>query len=353
MRGLGPCVLLVLSSSLSAGLARSARAQDEAVVFIAPPGLPTELTDALDEAISAQVSLVGARVVFLKAEDDDAGLEERMTQAEALAREHHAVGAFWLDARPSKRWFLYIMDRNGAHVVVRPLSAESTSLDAAIEAAAVIAGSATDALLKQQPLEGELYAPPPPKAAKPPPPPDEALGLEVGYSGTLFAPGRILHGLWLGVSWRWPSGPYVGLSYVWTPPVQVENGIAFELTRYPIWLQGGARTTLVKGLELAGELAFGVEIRTRVTTHETTKLDATESSTRAIYLASVRVVGEFHLTEWLALVLRVSPELAFNPVDYFQQPKPPEPGNPEPPPPLYLSPYQLQFTAQLGVAIIR
>lgn len=320
---------------------------DRAVVFIAPAGLAPDLTSALEEAVAAQVSLVGGELVFLEAGTGDAGLEERMSQAEALAHEHHAVGAFWIDARPSKRWFMYIMDRTGAHVVVRPLSVgENVSLDAAIEAAAVIAGSATDALLKREPIEGELT--PKHKA----PLTEEALALELGYSGTMFAP-RVpwVNGMWIGAAWRWPAGSYMGVSYVWSPPLSIaeKSEVTFELARYPVWLQGGVRLSPFRRFDIAGELALGIEVRTRTTTSQIYQLEQRPSSTRATYLASVRLVGEYRLNEWLAIVLRVSPEVSFNSFDYKKFPDP-KSGKAEV---TYLSPYLLRFTAQLGLAIIR
>jgi hypothetical protein len=353
LRGLGFSFVAQLLAGLLVSVtwvASGARADDSAIVFIAPPALSTDLTDALDEAVSAQVSLTGARLVFLIAADDDSGLEERMSQAEALAQEHNAAGVFWIDARPNRRWFLYIMDRSGAHIVVRPLSVEGASMDAAIEAAAVIAGSASDALLKQQSLEERLAVPPP--AA----PPEAALRLELGYSGTVFAPSvPWINGLWVGAAWLWPSGPYFGLSYVWSPPVRVAddaNEVTLEITRYPVWLQGGLRLkplqSLLPRLDIAGELALGLEVRTRTTAKVASKLDAKDRETRATYLTSVRLVIEYRITDWLAVLARVSPELTLNGFDYMREPA--KAGNPGL---VYLSPYTLRFTAQLGLAIIR
>jgi hypothetical protein len=344
LRGLGFSFVapLMLASMLSRGA--RAQDQDQAIVFIAPPGLSSELTDALDEAVSAQVSLVGARLVFLTAADDDAGLEERMSQAEVLARENNAAGVFWIDARPSRRWFLYIMDRTGAHVVVRPLSVEGASMDAAIEAAAVIAGSASDALLKQQSLEARLAAPPP--AA---PPPEAALRLEFGYSGTVFAP-RVpwVSGLWIGASWLWPSGPYVGVSYVWSPPIRIVDEATFEVTRYPVWLQGGVRIEPLKQLAVGGELGLGLEIRTRTTTSGVPGLVSIDRKTRPTYLTSVRLVAEYRILDWLSILARLSPELTLNNFEYQKQPTGTGKTGLT-----YLSPYELRFTAQLGLAIIR
>jgi hypothetical protein len=282
-------------------------------------------------------------LVFLKAGDDDARLEERMAQAEILAREHNAAGVFWLDARPSQRWFLYIMDRAGAHVIVRPLSVEGASMDAAIEAAAVIAGTASDALLNQQSLETRLATPPP--AALPP---EAALRLELGYSGTVFSPAvPWVSGLWIGASWLWPSGPYVGVSYVWSPPVRIVSEVTFELTRYPVWLQGGLRIKPLQKLALSGELALGVEIRTR-TTISSLGLNATNGTTRPTYLTSVRIIAEYQILSWLLILARISPELTLNKFAYEKPPsKSGMPGV------TYLSPYELRFTAQLGFAIIR
>lgn len=348
LRGLG--FLFVAQLVLAGMLIRAARAADPAIVFIAPPGLPSELTDALDEAVSAQVSLVGARLVFLTAADDGAGLEERMSQAEALAEEHDAAGVFWIDARPNRRWFLYIMDRSGAHVVVRPLSVEGASMDAAIEAAALIAGSASDALLKQQSVETRLETPPPAAA-----PPEAALRLELGYAGTVFAPSvPWINGLWVGAAWQWPSGPYAGVSYVWSPPVRLVDldYVTFEVARHPVWLQGGVRLKpfprLLPRFGVAGELGLGLEIRTRTTTDTIRELAETARTTRYAYLTSVRLVAEYQLTDWLVILARASPELTLNSFDYTNAPTEAEkPGL------TYLSPYTLRFTAQLGLAIIR
>jgi hypothetical protein len=342
----GPVFCVVAQVLLSGMVLEAAHAQDrdEAIVFISPPGLSHDLTSALDEAVSAQVSLVGARLVFLIAADDDAGLEERMTQAEALAKEHHAVGVFWIDARPSRRWFLYIMDRGGSHVVVRPLSVEGASMDAAIEAAALIAGSASDALLKQQSIEVRLAQPP---AA--PPPEEAALQLEVGYSATDFAPSiPVIHGIWVGASWLLPTGPYFGLSYVWNPPIRVERDLSVQLTRYPIWLHGGMRWKLFEGLELGGEVGFSLEMRTRTTTSQIIPLRTLPPKTRATYLASLRFVAEYRIFDWLAVLVRLSPELSLNAFDYKK-----DTVDSEITELIYLSPYRLRFTAQIGVAVIR
>lgn len=323
-----------------------AHAQRQAVVFIAPPQVPEETIQALDEAVAAHVSLLGVDLVFLTAERLDAGLEERMTLAEAQAQNHDAIGVFWIDVRPSGRWFLYIMDRSGAHVVVRPLSTSDASVDAAIETAAVIAGSATDALLKQQSVEARLTQPEKRKPERR----DSELRLELAYSGTIFSPSvPWVHGLAMGGSWLWASGPYVGLSYTWSPPVVVERPEArFQVTRYPILLHGGARVRVLDALEVGGELALGIELRARETTFADAPLGEVSSQTRPVYVASLRGVIEFRITEWLAILARVCPELVINSFDYLKKT---EPGDPEVT--VYLSPYELRFTAQLGLAIVR
>ena len=331
-------------------LAPCAHAQNQAIVFIAPPGLAEDTVHSLEEAVAAQVSLVGARLVFLTAAEAEAGLEERMSQAEELAREHDAVGVFWIDARPSGRWFLYIMDRDGAHIVVRPLSNEDTSTDVAIEAAAVIAGSASDALLKQQSIEVSLGTP----GRRAPEPPSSELRLEVGYAGTVFAPREPwLHGLSIGVSWLWPSGPYLGVSYVWSPPLRIVDEVNFQLMRYPVAVHGGARLNLGHGIQLGGELALGIEVRTRTTTSAIPELATRDSSSRAVTFAGLRFVGEWRITDWLGILARVSPELMLNTFDYVKELEDPEMIGPGKPGLVYLSPYELRFSAQLGVAIIR
>jgi len=343
----------VIAQVLLAGvLGRCAQAQTQAknqsIVFIAPPGLEPDTLGSLEEAIAAQVSLVGAELVFLTANEAEAGLEERMSQAEELANKHDAAGVFWIDARPSGRWFLYIMDRTGAHIVVRPLSVENTSMDVAIEAAAVIAGSASDALLKQQSIEVRL-GPSRPAAA-----PSSELRLEVGYAGTVFAPREPwLHGLWIGASWLWPSGPYVGISYIWSPPLRIVDEVNFELTRYPVAVHGGARLKFGRAVQVGGELALGIEVRARTTTETIAELQSKDSSSRSVVFAGLRFVGEWRVTEWLGILARVSPEFLLNTFDYVKELQDPEMLGPGKPGLVYLSPYELRFTAQVGIAIVR
>jgi hypothetical protein len=339
--------LFVFSQILLAALPLPfAHAQRQSVVFIAPSQLPQDTIDALDEAVAAQVSLLGVHLLFLTAEAGETGLEERMAQAVAQARAHDAVGVFWVDVRPSGRWFLYIMDRDGAHVVVRPLSGDNGSVDAIIETAALIAFSATDALLKQQSVEARLAVP----DHHEPEPPDSELRLELGYAGTVFSPSvPWVHGLSIGASWLWPSGPYLGLSYIWSPPIVIDDQeTTFQVTRYPIALHGGARVRVLSGLDIGGELALGIEVRARETKLADLPLGPLPPQTRTVYLASLRGVVQYRITDWLAILARACPELVFNNFDYKKRT---ESGNPELT--TYLSPYELRFTAQLGLAIIR
>lgn len=339
--------VFVLGQLLLAALPyAAAQARTQTVVFIAPPELAADTIDALDEAVSAHVSLLGARLVFLGTGERGAGLEERMAQAGEQARAHDAVGSFWIDVRPSGRWFLYIMDRSGAHVVVRPLSDSSASVEARIEAAAVIVVSATDALLKQESLEARLSVPEAHEAV----PAESELRLELTYTGTMFSPSvPWIHGVSIGASWLWPSGPYLGLSYTWSPPIHVEDTseTKFQITRYPLALHGGARRHVGAGFEVGGEVALGIEVRSRHTYFSILELDETPDTTRVVYFAGLRGVVSWRATSWLAILARVSPELVFNSFDYVKQD---ESGKPER---VYLSPYELRFTAQFGLAIIR
>ncbi|HKU40606.1 MAG TPA: hypothetical protein VJR89_20740 [Polyangiales bacterium] len=335
--------VFVLSQLALAALPYAAAAA-QTVVFIAPPQLSSEIIESLDEAVSAHVSLLGAKLVFLTADEQNSGLEERMSQAGAQARAHDAVGVFWIEVRPSGRWFLYIMDRAGAHVVVRPLSGEEASVDARIEAAAVIAGSAADALLKQQSLEARLGVP------ERSPPPESELRLELAYSGTLFSPNvGWLNGVSVGAGWYWASGPYLGLGYTWGPPIRIEDPeTIFEVSRHPLSLHGGARLQAGGGFEVGGEVALGIEFRARETLWSIEQLTELSSTTRVVYFAGLRGVVTWRATGWLAILLRVSPELVFNSFDYE---KLAESENSVAR--VYLSPYALRFSAQLGLAVIR
>jgi hypothetical protein len=124
--------------------------------------------------------------------------------------------------------------------------------------------------------------------------------------------------------------------------------VTFELARYPIWLTGGVRITLLDRLAIGGELGLGAEIRTRTTTARTFELSSTDRTTRGTYLTSIRVAVSWRITEWLSIVGRASPELVLNNFEYRKRAA--ETGNPEL---TYLSPYQLRFTAQVGLAIVR
>jgi hypothetical protein len=62
----------------------------------------------------------------------------------------------------------------------------------------------------------------------------------------------------------------------------------------------------------------------------------------------VRFVAEYRILDWLSVVGRASPELVLNNFDYQK-----EPTVADNIPPTYLAPYQLRFTAQLGLAITR
>jgi hypothetical protein len=339
------CFIAFVSAAL---LARAAAAQAEpTIVFIAPQRVSIDTQDALEDALGAQVSLVGARLNFRTADDATAGLEPILTRAKTLAREHAALGVMWLDAQPSGRWFLYIMDAGSDEIVVRPLSAESTSLEATIEAVAVIARSATEALMRR----ADLDAGPPVPVAQAPLPPADGLRLEVGYAGFTLSP-RIpwLSGLAVGAAWMWRSGPYAGLSYVWYPPAVVETAaVDFSVTPYPISARGGYRFDVLDNLTVSAELAVGIELRTRETLRSIPELTDTGDSTKPVYFLGIAAAADVRLTEWLSLTARISPELVFRTRDYVTVSRIPMST------PIYLlmGPYPQRFTASLGLAIIR
>lgn len=327
-------------------LARPAIARPEpSIVFIAPQRVSIDTQDALEDALGAQVALLGARLYFRTADDTPAGLEPVLTRAKALAHEHAALGVMWLDAQPSGRWFLYILDSESEQIVVRPLSAES-SLDATIEAVALIARSATEALMRRAELEDV-----PPPAAAPEPPPGDGLRLEVGYAGFTLSPKfPWLSGLAVGAAWIWRSGPYAGLGYVWYPAALVDvQAVAFTVTPYPITARGGYRFKVLENLAVSAELSAGIELRTRETLRSIPELTDTGDSTKPVYFFGLSAGADVRLTDWLSLTARIGPEFVFGTRDYVTVSRIPMST------PVYLlmGPYPQRFTAAFGLAIIR
>jgi hypothetical protein len=327
------------------------RAQAQpAIVFIAPEQVASDTQDALEDALGAQISLVGARLFFRSGPDTAAGLERMLARAKALAREHAAVGVLWLDAQPSGRWFLYIMDNSSEQIVVRPLSAESDSLGATIEAVAVIARSAAEALIARAELDS---LPATPVAALPSASePDDALRLEAGYAGFTLSPSMPwVSGIALGIAWLWPSGPYAGINYVWYPAqVLRPAAVSFSVTPYPISLRGGYRVQVLPWLGVSAELSGGVELRARETLRTIEELTDRGDLTKPVYFLGVAAVADIHLTDWLSLTARLSPEAVFQTRDYVTDSRIPESPRP---PYLLMGPYRQRFAAQLGLALIR
>jgi hypothetical protein len=240
------------------------------VVFFAPKQLPPEVRSALEDALSTQLSLLNATVYYAGPATREGDPTERVRSARRAAARYGAIATFWLDAPLQGAWELYAADAGITRVVVRRLASGQASVEANIEAVALIVRATTDALLHGQPMpaeeiseEGKAYAPWPVEQLDP-----GSYGVRISgaYTGTTFSKEqRWQHGVSLRAAWIWPTGPYVGLGFTIfqrmlldTPPVR------FEIDRYPISLHAGLRFA-VSRLTFIGELGVELEIRNRRT----------------------------------------------------------------------------------------
>jgi hypothetical protein len=239
-------------------------------VFFAPQQLSPEVRSALEDALATQLSLLHATVYYAGPATREGDPGERVRSARRAAARYGAIATFWLDAPLNQAWQLYAADAGITRVVVRRLASGQASMEANIEAVALIVRATTDALLHGEPMpaeeiseEGKAYAPWPVEQLD-----QGSFGVRIGaaYTGTTFAKERRWqHGASLRAAWIWPTGPYVGLGFTIFERMRFDIAqVRFEVERYPISLHAGLRFGQSR-LTFIGELGVELEIRNRRT----------------------------------------------------------------------------------------
>lgn len=246
------------------------------VVFFAPQQLPPEVRSALEDALATQLSLLHATVYYAGPASREGDPLERVRSARRAAARYGAIATFWLDAPTNQAWVLYAADAGITRVVVRRLASGQASVEANIEAVALIVRATTDALLHGEPMpaeeiseEGKASAPWPVEQLE-----RGSHGVRIGaaYAGTTFAKERRWqHGVSLRAAWIFPSGPYVGLGFTYFERMQFDIApVRFEIDRYPVSLHAGLRFGASR-ITFIGELGVELEIRNRRTLSVTDK----------------------------------------------------------------------------------
>jgi hypothetical protein len=274
------------------------------VVFFAPKQLPQEVRSALEDALATQLSLLNATVYYAGPATREGNPTERVRSARRAAARYGAIATFWLDAPANQAWVLYAADAGITRVVVRRLASGQASMEANIEAVALIVRATTDALLHGEPMpaeeiseEGKALAPWPVEQL------DKgsyAARISAAYTGTTFAKERSWqHGLSLRAAWIWPSGPYLGLGFTVFERIQFDYpSVRFEIDRYPISLHAGLRFR-VAPFTFTGELGVELEIRNRRTLRGMDS-DITDPQRMVINICP-KLETELNVFSWLAL----------------------------------------------------
>jgi hypothetical protein len=322
-----PVVTHAIAPSEAHTDAPSAAPPDEAartprVLFI-DPDLDMESVEGLHEAALAQFALIRAEIVF-KVTDRDASLAERMTRAESLALEQHALAVFWIEEQPNGTWLLHMMDSESERVVIRSVDAAGARRPAAIEAVAVMIRESTRAL-----IAGEPPAEPEPEPASPPVPPRvpaqapaRPWRLWLGYSAEDFASQVTWqHCLALGASWHRLHPLYGGIRLLFSPPLRPVAPIAIQVQRYPIEAALGYRYRVGK-FALDGELGLSVDLlrnRSEGADGPTAgfKVTAEPAQTRVLLALEPRLRGELRMWPFLGAFVDLGAGILLNPFSYL------------------------------------
>jgi hypothetical protein len=308
----------------------------------------------LQDALVTQLLPLPVELHFaVRDEAASGGIEQRLDTVKQAIAEHAAIAAFWLEVRGNGRWFLYAVDSQVDHVVLRPLNAKPESLEALVESVAVIVRATTDAVLHGEPLPEE--ARPTPPAPAPPPPgtappaqqatePTAALRLAAEYVGTTFA--RRLpwqSGFGLRADWLWSPGPYIGIGYTFfgSADFALQN-VSFTVDRYPVSVHSGLRFA-VDQFVFSAELGVEIELRSRRTI-SAVGLEPEPRSRRTIYSICPKLESEYVITSWLRVYAGLG--LDFVLANFAYTLKLPESE-------VIVEPHWLRMTVHAGIAIIR
>jgi hypothetical protein len=275
------------------------------VVFFAPQQLSPEVRSALEDALSTQLSLLRATVYYAGPATRVGDPNERVKSARRAAARYGAIATFWLDAPDNQAWELFAADAGITRVVTRRLASGVASVEANIEAVALIVRATTDALLHGEPIpaedvseEGIAFTPWPVEQLAHG---SSAVRISAAYMGTTFAKEKSWqNGLSLRAAWIWPSGPYVGLGFTMVERTQFDlSRVRFEVQRYPISLHAGLRFS-VSRLTFIGELGVELEIRNRRTL-STRNLDVSSPEQSTVVNICPKLETELELFSWLAI----------------------------------------------------
>jgi hypothetical protein len=322
------------------------------VVFFAPKQLPSEVRSALEDALATQLSLLNATVYYAGPATREGNPTERVRSARRAAARYGAVATFWLDAPPSQAWVLYAADAGITRVVVRRLDSGQASVEANIEAVALIVRATTDALLHGEPMpaeeiseEGKALAPWPVEQLDRG---SHAARISAAYTGTTFAKERRWqHGLSLRAAWIWPSGPYVGLGFTIFERMNFDIPPArFEVDRYPISLHAGLRFR-VAPMTFTGELGVELEIRNRRTLSGMDRsISVTNPEQTMVINICPKLETELSLFSWLALFGGVGLDFVVGnfPYSVLEQ----ETGEKS----VILEPYLIRLSVHVGLAFM-
>lgn len=322
------------------------------MVFFAPKELPRDVRSALEDALATQLSLLNATVYYAGPATREGNPSDRVRSARRAAARYGAIATFWLDAPPSQAWVLYAADAGITRVVVRRLDSGRASVEANIEAVALIVRATTDALLHGEPIpaeeiseEGKELAPWPVEQLDRG---HHAARISAAYTGTTFAKERRWqHGVSLRAAWIWPSGPYLGLGFTIFERMQFEIAPArFNVDRYPISLQAGLRFR-VAPLTFTGELGVELEIRNRRTVSAMNQnIELTNPAQSVVLNICPKLETELGVSSWLALFGGIGLDFVVGNFPYIVLQQETEKTS------IILEPYLIRFSAHVGLAFL-
>lgn len=323
------------------------------VVFFAPERLTPEVRSALEDALATQLSLLHAAVYYAGPANRDGDPSERVQSARRTAARYGAIAIFWLDAPANRPWVLYAADAGITRVVARRLGPQRTnSVEAAIEAVALIVRATTDALLHGEPMPSE-EAPETSEVSTPWPVERLVHGtsgvrLSAAYVGTTFAKEKPWQqGLGLGAAWIWPSGSYLGLGFTIFERMHfdIPNG-RFAVDRYPISLHAGLRFA-VAPFTFIGELGLELEIRNRTTeSMSEAQLEPKGPDQNAVFNICPKLETELAILPWLVAFGGVGLDFVVGNFPYTILMDSTEKTS------ISLEPYLIRLNLQLGIAFL-
>jgi len=317
---------------------KSAARDAPSAVFFAPETLPPELRAALEDALSAQLSLLAANLHYETARTAPLGPAARLRLAQSTAHEQHAAVVFWLETQPDGQWLLYAVDAQARHIITRVVATQGHSAQANIEALALIVRATTAAFIESPTNEREseplvtqapTHAEPadlthhlaaetttsrerashnPKRSARD----DAGLRVSLGVLGTDFAPKTRLYALELRAAWQFPRGPYVGIGYAAGRALHVQSeDTRWRIAHYPASVYVGLRM-LAGPLRLAAEFGAALELRSSSTHGLRTDYTLEPDRDWLVYSLCPRLEAALALTRRIATYVAASTDIVIS-----------------------------------------